>query len=138
MSEVNETKKCKYCQSDINKKAKVCSFCKNKQGSKIGLFVFLGIIIIIIISSKLGVTQYLKDDNKVGEVTKANYDKISYGMTKEQVFKIMGSEATITKQVQGGEVSEHYVYESFFNSINVVFSNGKVSTTYWQEDEVVT
>ena len=27
-----ETKKCKYCQSDIPKKAKVCPVCKKKQG----------------------------------------------------------------------------------------------------------
>ena len=26
-----ETKKCKYCQSDIPKKAKVCPVCKKKQ-----------------------------------------------------------------------------------------------------------
>ena len=44
-----ETKKCKYCQSDIPKKAKVCPVCKKKQGGRgcliaVGVVVALGII----------------------------------------------------------------------------------------------
>lgn len=44
----NETKKCKYCQSDIPKKAKICPNCKKKQKSK-GKIVLMAVIIIIII-----------------------------------------------------------------------------------------
>lgn len=43
-----ETKKCKHCQSDIPKKAKVCPNCKRKQGGllKTVLIVFLVLILI--------------------------------------------------------------------------------------------
>ena len=37
-----ETKKCKYCQSDIPKKAKVCPVCKKKQGGHGCLIVAMG------------------------------------------------------------------------------------------------
>lgn len=36
-----ETKKCKYCQSDIPKKAKVCPVCKKKQKKNILLIIIL-------------------------------------------------------------------------------------------------
>lgn len=36
-----ETKKCKYCQSDIPKKAKICPVCKKKQKKNILLIIIL-------------------------------------------------------------------------------------------------
>ncbi len=36
---MGETKKCKYCQSEIDKKAKICPNCKKKQG---GSLLFYG------------------------------------------------------------------------------------------------
>lgn len=44
----NETKKCKYCQSDIPKKAKVCPNCRKKQSGK-GKIIAIVIIVIVII-----------------------------------------------------------------------------------------
>jgi|LSQX01.1.fsa_nt_gb cytoskeletal protein RodZ len=44
------TKKCKHCQSEIDKKAKVCPVCKKKQGG-ILKFVIIGIIAIFIIGA---------------------------------------------------------------------------------------
>lgn len=38
-NEIVETKKCKHCQTDIPKKAKVCPNCKKKQGGKLKWFV---------------------------------------------------------------------------------------------------
>ena len=42
------TKKCKYCQSDIPKKAKICPNCRKKQGG-IGKWILIAIVAIIII-----------------------------------------------------------------------------------------
>lgn len=47
-----ETKKCKYCQMDIPKKAKVCPNCKKKQGSKLKFFLI--IIVVLAILGALG------------------------------------------------------------------------------------
>lgn len=41
-----ETKKCKHCQSDIPKKAKVCPNCRKKQG---GIFKWILIVIVALI-----------------------------------------------------------------------------------------
>jgi len=49
MSKQNEqaTKKCKHCQSDIPKKAKVCPVCKKRQGNKLGvLLIIVGVLIV--------------------------------------------------------------------------------------------
>lgn len=50
MSEVTETKKCKHCQSDIPKKAKVCPNCRKKQGG-IGKWIAIAIVAFIVIGS---------------------------------------------------------------------------------------
>lgn len=45
MNENNQNKKCKHCQSDIPKKAKICPVCKKKQS---GMLKWILIIIVII------------------------------------------------------------------------------------------
>lgn len=46
----NETKKCKYCQTDIPKKAKICPNCKKKQHGKKKIVILIAVILIIIIA----------------------------------------------------------------------------------------
>ncbi len=46
-----ETKKCKKCQEEINKKAKKCPKCGSKQGMPIWLIVVIVIVVISIIAS---------------------------------------------------------------------------------------
>lgn len=43
-------KKCKYCKSDIDIKAKICPNCGKKQGKRIGLIVVIIFVFFIIIS----------------------------------------------------------------------------------------
>lgn len=43
-----ETKTCKYCQSEIPKKAKICPICKKKQKGKSKFIIFAAIIILVI------------------------------------------------------------------------------------------
>lgn len=64
----NDTKKCKYCQSDIPKKAKVCPNCRKKQSGGclstiIGVIVFF--VVVGIISSALGNNKEESGDNVV-------------------------------------------------------------------------
>ena len=49
----SETKKCKYCQTDIPKKAKICPNCKKKQDRKVK-WIIIGIIVIIILGGAFG------------------------------------------------------------------------------------
>lgn len=57
MEEVmGETKKCKHCQTEIDKKAKVCPNCRRKQGGK-AKFIILGIIVFIVIVAALNGTD---------------------------------------------------------------------------------
>ena len=48
-----ETKKCKHCQSDIPKKAKVCPYCNKKQ-SGVLKWIIIAVVAIIIISAAGG------------------------------------------------------------------------------------
>lgn len=53
LDNANETKKCKHCQSDIPKKAKVCPNCRKKQGG-ILKWIFVIVIALIIIGALSG------------------------------------------------------------------------------------
>ena len=53
MSEEKETKVCKYCKSEIPKKAKVCPNCRKKQGG-IGKWIVIAVIVIIVIAAISG------------------------------------------------------------------------------------
>ena len=50
MNEKSETKLCKYCQTEIPAKAKICPNCKKKQGGATKWFVAVAIVIILLIA----------------------------------------------------------------------------------------
>lgn len=57
MSEIKETKLCKHCRSEIDKKAKVCPVCRKKQGLgffKIVGIAFLSLVVLVIVGAALG------------------------------------------------------------------------------------
>lgn len=49
---MSQLKKCKHCQSEIDKKAKICPVCKKKQGG-IGKFIIIGIVAVGILGAAL-------------------------------------------------------------------------------------
>lgn len=55
---MEETKKCKHCQSDIPKKAKVCPVCKKKQLNKLKVFLICLSVFFVI-----GIIGSLSDDS---------------------------------------------------------------------------
>lgn len=80
MSQEQETKVCKHCQSEIPKKAKVCPNCRKKQG---GIFKWIVIALVVILF--FGIVFGSEDDSasdsnpqKVGDVS---------GSTKEDDTK---------------------------------------------------
>lgn len=46
---MKETKKCKYCQTEIDAKAKICPHCKKKQGGK-GKIIAIVVVVLVIIA----------------------------------------------------------------------------------------
>lgn len=81
-------KKCKYCQTEIDKKAKVCPNCKKKQ-SHIFRWILLGLLAIIVIGAIAGggsEDNFQKDYKQSDVVT---YKDVTYSITK--VEKTRGS-----------------------------------------------
>ena len=63
-----KTKKCKYCQSEIDKRAGVCPICKKKQGG-ILKFIIIGIVVIGIIGA---LTSEGEDEPKIANTSSTN------------------------------------------------------------------
>ena len=82
--EKKETKLCKYCQTEIPKKAKICPNCKRKQGGIGCLGVVLLVLGVFIFIGSFGASMS-KDKNpeKVGEVQTESQDQDS--QTEEPV-----------------------------------------------------
>ena len=53
MSNENQTKTCKFCQSEIPKKAKVCPNCRKKQGG-LGKWIIIAVIVLVLIGAMAG------------------------------------------------------------------------------------
>lgn len=66
MENTNEIKQCKYCLTEIPKKAKICPNCKKKQGGKLK-WVIIGVVSLIMIGVVLE-----NDDNTTNEPEKWN------------------------------------------------------------------
>lgn len=90
----NKTKKCKHCQSDIPKKAKVCPNCRKKQGG-IMKWVIIAIVAILLFSCGTGNNE---DDKKPSNSNPQN------------VGSVTASEVTTTEEVDNvfevGEIVE--------------------------------
>ncbi len=81
-------KKCKYCQSEIDDKAKICPNCNKKQGPKVLKWVILIIIIAIIggaVSGGKKENTPIKKDYMQNEVAK--YKDIEYSIKKVERTK---------------------------------------------------
>lgn len=77
-------KKCKYCQSEIDKKAKICPNCKKKQ-SHIFRWILIGIIVIGIVS-----LSFNNDDNFIKEYNQndiVTYKNVEYSITNVEKTK---------------------------------------------------
>lgn len=62
----SNTKKCKYCQSEIDEKATICPICKKKQNKKMTKkkFIVLIVILCIIIFSIIDISNHIKESNE--------------------------------------------------------------------------
>lgn len=80
----------------------------------------------------------ISDSNhsKEFDFSKENYDKIKIGMTKEDVFLILGTDATISEsETPGLGRLEIYHYQKSLSTkaITVTFVNGTVYSKNWTD-----
>ena len=122
-------KKCKYCQTEINSKAKICPHCHKKQTNP--AIRVIGIIIIIIgiiaIVSGMGDTDSSKEDKCY--ITLAEFNEIKNGMTYEQVKDIVGCDGTVNSdtEVMGSKMTIYSWYgKDGISNANVNIQNGKL------------
>ena len=134
---MEQMKKCKYCQTDIPKKAKVCPNCKRTLKGH----VFLTSLIVFIILVGVGVAASSNMDDKIQKdisgvsdeseyITKEEFNKIETGMTYNEVKKIIGSSGELTSKVEGVVVIEMYTWYgngTAGSNANVTFQDGKVT-----------
>ncbi len=81
-------KKCKYCQSEIDKKAKICPHCRKRQGSS-ALRILIGVIIglIIIVAIATGGDNTTSGEKFSYEVTNQYADEYGFSYYIEGTVK---------------------------------------------------
>ena len=97
-------KKCRYCKSEIDSKAKICPHCRKKQTNPIlkGIMIFFGILLIVIgcssLSNDLSSTNSDDNDNASCYLTMEKFNKIENGMSYSDVVDIIGCDGTLSTE----------------------------------------
>ncbi|WP_205692733.1 DUF3862 domain-containing protein [Lacrimispora amygdalina] len=134
MGKEAKTKKCKFCQSEINSKAKVCPVCKRNlksHGCLAGIFSFIIVIAGILVIGTVMNGGIQKEVSGVADkseyITLDEYNQIDTGMTYEEVQKIVGSAGTISSQVESNGykiiIVTWYGNGTAGSNANVTFTN---------------
>lgn len=135
---MEKLKRCKYCRSDIPKKAKVCPVCKRPlkaHGCLVSLLLFF-----IIGFGAFGFTMLTNDSiqrsvsgvsDSSEYITKDEYNQIEEGMSYDEVKDIIGSEGELssTSSVGGYSMSIYTWYGngSAGSNASVTFTNDAVT-----------
>ena len=139
---------CKECGTEISSSAKVCPKCGKSQQSFFSKHKALTVILAIILFGVIiGITgendtrnttetssTSSENETVVGVITRENYDKINEGMSKEEVFAILGEDATISEtNTPGIGTMELYHYQEFLSTkaIDITFLNEEVYSKSW-------
>jgi len=122
-------KKCRYCQTEIDIKAKICPQCRKNQTNPV--FRTIGIIMIII--GIMALVSSLSDLGNADEnecyITLAEFNEIQSGMTYDQVKEIVGCDGTVNSdtEVMGSKMTIYSWYgENGISNANVNIQNGKL------------
>ena len=97
-------KKCKYCQSEIEHKAKICPICRKKQ-NKIPAFLRLLIGIPVIIIGIAILTSPIPanvTENTTNKINLEKFNSIQTGMTYQETVTIIGEEGTVMSETNVG------------------------------------
>lgn len=79
-------KKCKYCQTEIDKKARVCPNCKKKQ-SHLVRWIILGVLAVVIIGTIVGSGDKKDFQKEYKQSDVVTYKDVEYSITKVEKTK---------------------------------------------------
>lgn len=134
----NTTKKCKYCLTEIPKKAKVCPNCKRtlkSHGCLISVLIFIIFLcggIAMAINLSTGIQRSVSGVSNESEyITKDEYNQIKTGMSYDEVKQIVGSEGSLSSTVSMNGITVE-IYTWYGNgpagsNANVTFTNNAVT-----------
>lgn len=118
-------KKCKYCQTEIDSKAKICPNCRKKQGkSKLLIALIIIILIVIIVSISSGSEESSKGNNE-DKIT----EKFSYEITSQYAdeygfsYYIEGSVKNNKDKDYSYVQIEFVCYDAEGNNLGTAFDN---------------
>lgn len=138
---MEKLKKCKYCQVDIPKKAKVCPNCKRTLKSHGCLLAVLLVIIFIgagiagiagTFGSNKAIQKTMSGTSDESEyITMEEYNAIETGMSYDEVKEIVGSSGEISSQVESNSI-KIVIVTWYGNGVagsnaNVTFTNNEVT-----------
>lgn len=140
-------KVCQDCGTELSSKAKICPKCGRDQRNFYSkhkvLIIIFAIICVLAIglaagqgTNDIGNTVNVNSSISSSKVTKENYDKISKGMTKQQVKEILGEPQSVSEnETPGvGKMELNHYQESFrLKGIDIYYLNGKVYMKNWTE-----
>lgn len=137
--ENKETKLCKYCQTEIPKKAKVCPNCRKKQSGKLK-WIIIGIIFVIIVGaaagggeegekgtkneSKATTNEGKKDKVKKQEIVKEHYEVDLKAGNYTAGKDIPVGSYNLTATAGSGNVNSSNMYNGGLNEIMGVENDG--------------
>lgn len=128
MSETKETKKCKHCQSDIPKKAKVCPNCKKKQGG-IVKWIIIAVVVFGIIGAATGESGNEQENNTTNSVSSNTQNKNTQKPTPTEIaYEICSIDDMmddLSNNALRAEESYQDKYIEVTGKLSVIDSDGK-------------
>lgn len=109
-----QTKKCKHCQSDIPKKAKVCPNCRKKQSGILKWFLIVFVVLVIIGSVGGNEDKPTKVSNNTNESTSSTASATTSETVAEETTFGVGD----TAEYRGVKVTLNAVEESNGSQFN--------------------
>lgn len=119
-------KKCKYCQSEIDPKAKICAKCGKKQGLPKWLIVLGVIILFIVLASSVGGNEESKKEDVKTTTTEEKLtllDGHTGSVDSEYSYKISGTIQNNTDREYSYVQIEFYAYDSDGNVLDTCLAN---------------
>lgn len=122
-------KKCRYCKTEIDSKAKICPQCHKKQSNPLVRYLGLAIIIVGIIAIFSSVGGSSDEDGSKCYITLEEFNRIENGMTYEEVKEIVGCDGTVNSdtEVMGTKMTIYSWYgKDGISNANVNIQNNKL------------